>query len=147
MGLRHWTVIFLVIAIILLFATLSASWTAQSKMSHVPWIPSLVGEWADRDPNLRTAIPFVGLAFFVTVALHCFGRWWSLIFALLVSLVVLAAAEVGQLYLPDRTADWKDIGWGSLGALIGAVTGIGSVWLTHLIRNQRTDREGTDCDL
>ena len=91
-------------------------------MTQLRWLPRWVGDLADRDPNFRTAIPFIPLAFLLV---HGFG-WCGVKASIAISIMIcglcLGASEFGQSYLPHRTADTTDLMWGSIGILIG--TGI-----------------------
>jgi VanZ family protein len=47
-------------------------------------------------------------------------RWW--LYSWLGFIAVVSIAEFGQLFLPHRVFDWRDIVWGTIGAIIGLVT-------------------------
>jgi glycopeptide antibiotics resistance protein len=49
-------------------------------------------------------------------------RWWGYIWLLLTSLICLI--EFVQLSLNRRVFDWRDIVWGSSGAIIGLATSL-----------------------
>jgi hypothetical protein len=104
---------------------LLASWAPDSRMTALRWIPSWLANWADRDPNLRTAIPFIPLAFLLVRGFAMSNLKRPLAWAVGVSGVCLAFSELGQVFLPLRTADLMDLLWGGVGILLGAVAAWG----------------------
>ena len=125
---------FFVAILLLVVGIFAASWADNSSMTALQWLPQEVGQWADREPNFRTAFPFVGLAFFLALIFFEWSRPWGAVLAVILSLLVLAAAEVGQLALPGRTADWKDIGWGSVGIASGLLIAVILDGISRLVR-------------
>ncbi len=129
----------LVLGAVLIAMVLAASWAPESQMSLLPWIPSWAADWADQDPNIRTAIPFVPLAVLLGYAFvgHVFADIrirWALTASAGVCVICLALSELGQVFLPNRTADWKDLLWGAAGILIGTV--IAAVWSRRRRKNE-----------
>ena len=110
-------------ALLLVALILAASWVPESRMVRQSWIPEWLGNWADRSPNLRTLVPFVPLAFlFYRGSLGCrVGH--PVMWSVAASLVCLTLAEFGQFWLPGRTPDLVDFGWGSLGIVLGLFFG------------------------
>lgn len=110
-------------ALLLVALILGASWVPESQMVRQSWIPGWLGNWADRSPNLRTLVPFVPLAFlFYRGSLGCqVGH--PVIWSVAASLICLTLAELGQFWLPGRTPDLADFGWGSLGIVLGLFFG------------------------
>lgn len=101
------------------------SWQAAPQMSTDWFVPSWVAHWADEQANdtIRTAVPFVALGWLVGGWLsqqHRPWRQWLPHLAGLVGLVVVA--ELGQLFLKNRSFDVRDIGWGAAGAVLGLGT-------------------------
>ena len=122
-------VMFFALAAILILLILAASWAADSRMTQLRWLPGWAGALADRDPNLRTAIPFIPLAFLLA---HGFG-WcrakWPVAWSIMICGFCLGASELGQNFLASRTADATDLMWGGIGISIGAgLAGISSHW-------------------
>jgi len=101
------------------------SWRTHPRMEDVWFIPDWVSAWADerRNDTLRTAVPFVALGWLAGGWLSVQGRpWrqWLWAWAALVGLVIVA--EIGQVFMPERSFDLADIGWGAAGALLGLGT-------------------------
>ena len=96
-----------------------AGWLCVGLLVWLSWIP--------RDWEVRTTLPGQfehALAYCGTAGLFALGdprlTWWRP----LAPLVALAAClEVGQIWIPGRTAQVVDFAASSLGALIGAVIG------------------------
>ncbi len=104
------------------------SWLSDSRMSLVPWIPQWIAAWADQNGTVRTGVPFVILGFILAGLLRLRSaapRMWAAAFGGMVLLV--ATAELGQVWLPDRTPSWRDVGWGVAGGLLGL--GVGAIGL------------------
>ena len=54
---------------------MAASWAAESQMAKLEWLPRWAGTLADRDPNIRTAVPFIPLSFLLVNGLWRLGRF------------------------------------------------------------------------
>ncbi|GAB3260618.1 hypothetical protein GCM10027347_25060 [Larkinella harenae] len=107
-------------------------------MRFVWFLPDWLARWADDGQNsdLRTAVPFVFLGFLIGIWLYRSQHswvWWLL--ALLGLTLVVITAEVGQLTMPHRYFKWEDIGWGSLGSVLGLV---GPFLLMHVNRHVKS---------
>ena len=100
---------------------LVASWSPDSKMTALRWVPGQLAIWADRDPNIRTAVPFVPLAFVLVYSFAKCNLKRPAVWAVGGCGVLLGLSEFGQTYLPHRTADVKDLIWGLAGIALGAV--------------------------
>lgn len=98
------------------------SWVDSPKLGYNYFVPNFMAEWVDKEVNynMRTAVPLLIVGFFsgLTLVIHQKNRYsWVctwLVLALLVSL-----AEIGQLFLPLRSFDIRDVFWGTLGAGFG----------------------------
>tara|TARA_B110000908_G_scaffold140128_1_gene167111 strand:- start:3816 stop:4247 length:432 start_codon:yes stop_codon:yes gene_type:complete len=99
----------------------AASWAPESQMTKIKWIPGWIAELADREPNIRTAIPFIPLAFFLFLGLSTRSKKHPLVSTVMICAFCLCLAELGQNLLPDRTTDVKDLIWGAAGILVGIV--------------------------
>ena len=93
-------------------------------MTALGWVPTWLAALADRDPNLRTAVPFIPLAFLLMQGFAWRGWKWPALGSVLVSGVCLGLSELGQVFLPFRTADVADLLWGGAGILVG----VGIAW-------------------
>lgn len=112
---------FLFLAGLLMVLILAASWAPDSRMAALRWVPDCIARLADRDPNLRTAVPFIPLAFLLVRGCARSNLKWPLAWAVGVSAVCLGLSEFGQVFLPLRTADAKDLLWGGVGIAVGTV--------------------------
>lgn len=94
-------------------------------LAEISWLPEWLGAWADKHGELRTGVPF-----FIVSSYIALESWYGfrasralppLMWALAVYglLCVLGLTELIQIWLPQRTASWADIAWGSAGALAG----------------------------
>ncbi len=104
------------------FIVVYFSWISSPRFSLNDIVPNWIAIWADKheNDNIRTAIPlfFLGLVsglFLILKRLRI--SKWLLCFILLIILVLIA--ELGQLLLPLRSFDWKDVFWGAIGAAAG----------------------------
>lgn len=84
-------------------------------VGEVNWIPSWLGRWADRHGVLRNAAAFFVFGFFYFA---CLDRRSLHLLALAAFAV---AIEVGQLWLPHRVFDWRDI--------VASLAGLVCAWL------------------
>lgn len=103
----------------LLVMILSASWAPDSRMTELRWVPKWLAALADQDPNIRTAVPFIPLAFLLVVGFTVKECRWPLVWTLSVCGVCLGLSELGQVLLPGRTADGCDLLWGGVGIAVG----------------------------
>jgi len=113
---------------------LAASWAPESQMTKLGWVPKWAGMLADLSPNIRTAVPFIPLAFVLVLAFARRGFKWAVAGSVLICCVCVAVSECGQVFLPNRTADLKDLMWGGVGTVMGA--GFGWVWKYQRGRNE-----------
>jgi VanZ like family len=109
----------------LVWLILLASWAPDSRMTALRWVPGWLANWADRDPNLRTAIPFIPLAFLLTHGFRSCKLKWPAAWAVLLCGLCLLFSEFGQVFLPLRTADVRDLLWGGVGIAVG--TGLAGI--------------------
>lgn len=112
-------IIVLSLSAVLVALILAASWSADSRMTTLRWLPGWAAQWADRDPNFRTAIPFIPLAFLLLRGFAWRGWKSPLLGAALVCGGCLGLSELGQVFLPARTADVADLLWGAAGIASG----------------------------
>lgn len=131
---------FFVLAGVLMGLIVLASWAADSRMTALRWVPGWMAAWADRDPNIRTAIPFIPLSFLLVQGFAWRGYRWPLGWSVILCCVCLGLSELGQVFLPHRTADMADLMWGGIGILVGAVLAWG---MSHWRKTARMPGEGT----
>lgn len=98
------------------------SWIPVPRMGLVWFIPHGLAHWADenRNDDIRTAVPLVPLGLLVGAQLIRQSRpWaqWLLAWAGLSTLVLVA--EVGQVFMVQRSFSLLDVAWGAAGALVG----------------------------
>ncbi|MBK1882848.1 VanZ family protein [Luteolibacter pohnpeiensis] len=125
-------VLSIAIAIALGLVVLYFSWIPDPAMGKIHWMPRAIGHWADRHGRLRTGVPFLPLGILLGLYLtrkRAILKWWLLVWLGLTSFV--SAAEVGQLFIPRRVFDLRDIFWGSMGSAVGLLF-VGTLW--HIYR-------------
>lgn len=120
---RAW--VWVALSAVLVVLILAASWAPDSKMTELRWLPRWITALADRGPNIRTAAPFIPLAFLLVHGLACSGFKRPKTWALGLCLACVILAESGQLFLPGRHCDGWDVLWGGVGAILG----IGIAWM------------------
>ena len=126
------TALVLAMAGLLLALILLASWAPDSRMTELPWIPDWVAALADQDPNLRTAVPFTPLAFLLMVGFSVRECLWPRVWTLTLCGACLGLSELGQVFLPGRTADGWDLLWGGVGSAVGtSLAGLCRLVATH----------------
>ena len=96
------------------------SWVPNPDIGLLPIFPAWLGRWINVNGNLRTAVPFVVLGGTgdILFVRHS-PRLRKRVLVLLLLLSVVLIAELGQLYLPERTFDWLDVAWAMAGAISG----------------------------
>ena len=111
-------------SIVLAVLVLLLSWTPDSRMELIRWIPGWLSAWADSGgqvQTMRTGLPLALAGFLFALSWGVSGiRLW-LLWGVVSALVLVVVAEGGQHFLPSRTADWRDVWWGAAGALAGVV--------------------------
>ena len=104
------------------------SWQPQPSMTTDWFIPRWLAAWADENGNdtIRTGVPLVALGLLTGVQLAWQRQpWQQWIWAWLGLSGMVVVAEIGQLFLVNRSFDVKDAGWGAAGALVGLGTAAG----------------------
>ena len=104
---------------VLIALILAVSRAPESQMTQLSWLPGWLANLADRDPNIRTAVPFVPLTFLLSLGLRKCRVKRALAWATMVSGLCLVLSELGQKFLPNRTVDVKDLMWGAAGIAVG----------------------------
>jgi hypothetical protein len=98
------------------------SWLPDPQIGLSNFVPDWIAEWADAKSNetIRTSVPFIFLGLLIGFWLlrgENFLKQWLLYWLLLIAIVLVA--ELGQLFLPNRIFDWRDVAWGACGAAGG----------------------------
>jgi hypothetical protein len=96
-------------------------------LAEIAWLPDWLTKWADTHGELRTAVPFFVLSFYIGLeAWLAFPKSRSL--PALIWLLgayglgaLLLLVELLQIPMPDRHFTWGDIGFGLLGILSGGL--------------------------
>ncbi len=112
----------------LLSATVYLSWKPAPGINEIPWMPSLLGRWFDHYDGWKNFIGFCWLAFVLLMAwrepsgkagpTRAAGRGIRELRLFAGFCCLVALLEIGQLALPKRTCDWRDVLVGWLGGLI-----------------------------
>jgi glycopeptide antibiotics resistance protein len=103
------------LTLLLVLAIFYFSWVPSPDLRTTGLLPHWLALWTERNHNLRTAVPFFALGF-------CAVYWKkrpSTEMLLFLCFVLVLLAECGQLYLPGRHFDIRDIGWGVVGGILG----------------------------
>jgi hypothetical protein len=96
------------------------SWLPQPDFRTISFIPGWLARWSNTHDTLRTAIPFLFLGIYAGLWLTYSKKspiWW--LFTWLAFVLIAIIAEVGQVFLPLRVFDLRDILWGCAGTLSG----------------------------
>ena len=104
---------------VLIALILAVSRAPESQMTQLSWLPGWLANLADRDPNIRTAVPFVPLTFLLSLGLRKCRVKRALLWSVTVCGLCLVLSELGQRFIPHRTADVKDLLWGGGGIALG----------------------------
>jgi VanZ family protein len=111
------------------------SWLPNPDIGLKFYFPKWLGHWTNANPNLRTAVPFVILGILAEIWLRKHSNRVGKRFLVLLLLgIIVTLAETGQLYLPKRHFDWRDIAWGITGSILGVLIAMA---LTKLIQRYR----------
>jgi hypothetical protein len=96
------------------------SWEPQPDFRTLSFVPGWLARWSNTHDTLRTGIPFIFLGFLSGLWLGDSDKpriWW--LFTWLSFVLIVIIAETGQLFLPTRVFDWRDIVWGTAGSFFG----------------------------
>ena len=127
----RWVLILFFLIVIFYF-----SWIPDSDLLHTGFFPKEWKYWIDDLKNFRTIYPFIGLGYFGQSAFKKLGKLEAFVGVILLSLMIVSLAELGQLLLPERHFDWADIMYGFLGASLGACLLLISQPIFYRIQNQ-----------
>jgi len=117
----------IIIVTLILLGTISVmyfSWLADPDIGKQSYFPGWLGQWTNKNGNLRTAVPFLFLGTLLEYEFVKHDDPRKMRRILLASLVVIVViAELGQLFLAKRHFDPLDIMWGFLGSVTGMFAG------------------------
>ena len=99
---------------VIAFSIFYFSWLPSGEFGDETHLPQWLLTWCNTYYNLRTAIPFVILSFLMTLK-------YKAMHVLIICLVLVTVAELGQYFIPKRFPDYRDILFGLLGTLFGVV--------------------------
>ena len=94
------------------------SWLRNPNFDQLSVIPNWLNRWSNLHGQLRTAVPFIPLGFLLNTYKK---KWYISLTGLLICLIVVIIAELGQFFIPTRYPDIIDVFFGVLGALLGMV--------------------------
>jgi glycopeptide antibiotics resistance protein len=113
--------------LVVAFVIFYFSWLSDPRFSNETYIPNWLLNWSNYYYNLRTAIPFVVLGFLLEFYTK-YSSWggtnskiYKLIRNISIITVVVCVAEIGQLFIQNRSPDLLDIFFGIVGSLLGAL--------------------------
>jgi VanZ like family len=112
------------------------SWIPDPALTKVPYLPREIAVWADRHVILRTGIAMLPLGVLLGIWLTAESRRrqdWIVAWFALTGVVVLA--ELGQLAIPRRVCDGKDILCGIVGVSIGLGVSRWVYWLLKYVKS------------
>lgn len=112
-------------AVVLLGVLFYLSWIPNPEIRNVGWIPGWVSEWADRRVIMRTGVGMFPLGFLAGVWIGV-NRYDVYVFMMTgVALVgVVLLMELGQIFLPQRVFDLRDVFLGGMGGAGGMIFGL-----------------------
>ncbi|MGR3812141.1 VanZ family protein [Jiulongibacter sp. NS-SX5] len=116
------------------------SWLPSPQLKETGLFPGELGEWVDENYNMRTAVPFVFLGVGLRALNSRLPFMKALLKVLLIAIVLVTLVELGQLFLPARHFDIRDILWAGAGAILGALIHELFCWLKTSTQI-RTDRK------
>lgn len=104
------------------------SWLPDPTFSHETYLPRWLLNWSNHYYNLRTAVPFLAVGFL----LEAYSQYKSsneishnknlnFIQNIGIAIIIACIAEGGQLFIQRRSPDLKDIFYGIIGSLTGAL--------------------------
>ena len=123
--------------LLLLLTILYLSLRGSPIMREVWWLPEWLSHWADRYGELRTAVPYCAAGLLCPWLLtrnqarpadrslpighrHLSLSMWAAAFLL----ALLLLTEGAQLVLPNRVTSLADVGWGTLGIVVGVAASL-----------------------
>lgn len=130
--------VIIIILFFFVFTVLYFSWLPDPNFGSEKYIPTSILNWCNSYFNLRTAIPFILIGFLMELIRSNKNSEWSykikgIIKHTFFSAFLVSIAEIGQHFILHRHPDLRDVLFGIIGSIIGAV-------LFHVIFNSRVDK-------
>jgi hypothetical protein len=126
--------IFLLLIITCICAVFYFSWLPNPDLRTETYVPKWLLDWSNTYYNLRTAVPFIALGFFLEVRANnnnnnnnnkCIKKINSSLRLFIqntaISAVIVCVAEGGQFFIHNRNPDLMDVFFGILGSLLGSL--------------------------
>jgi len=110
----------LILSCFLILVVFYFSWLPQPDFRMLWYMPGWLALWSNAHDTLRTGIPFIFLGLLSGFRLaERNSSWKQWLITWIVFVLIAFLAEAGQLFIPKRVFDWRDIAWGCLGSLSG----------------------------
>lgn len=122
--MRNATILIFVFGSVIVFYL---SWLPDPDVGSNWYFPKWLGDWTNKNGNLRTAVPFLFLGLFSSYTIYRkfqSARFYLQFLLLLILIAISLIAEAGQLFLPKRHFDWADVAWATAGATSGILLSI-----------------------
>lgn len=97
------------------------SWLPHPSFKSEKYLPNWLITWTNEYGIIRTGVPFIFLGFIANLLL---STEFTVIKVFLILLGVLLLAELGQLFLPNRSFDVLDIIVGIAATTLGQLAGM-----------------------
>lgn len=122
--MTKFTIIIIPITLIGTLLVFYFSWLPNPDIGLKSYFPVWLGDWTNKNGNLRTAVPFIFLALLFEIGFVNDHETWKRRFIIMVILAVIVfVAELGQLFIPLRHFDPEDILWAIVGSILGLYSG------------------------
>jgi glycopeptide antibiotics resistance protein len=116
----------LILLLVCTAAVFYYSWLPDPKLASETYLPAWLLNWSNLHFNLRTAIPFVGIGFFLEMwgttpdpKKKTKAKVIRSLFHTVLAAIIVSVAEVGQYFILNRHPDSMDILFGVLGSVFG----------------------------
>ncbi|MDQ8195922.1 hypothetical protein QEH59_15920 [Coraliomargarita sp. SDUM461004] len=133
---RYWLVLQFVALSVLFGLIIYLSLRSSPSMGELAWLPGPIADWADRNGDLRTLVPYALAATLWCWCLRCYylhkpavqmasevRLCCGYLLGGFVLLVLLLGTELWQVFLPERHPALGDLFWGSVGIVGGLAVG------------------------
>ncbi|MGE9291696.1 MAG: VanZ family protein [Puniceicoccales bacterium] len=111
------------------------SFKPEPQFAGDPFLPGWLQWFGDTFPDFRTFVPyfcFAGLSPFLVSGKSRVGPGRVTLWVSIGLWIFLVISEWIQVYLPQRSATWMDVFWGTAGVVTGAIVGrvVWKMWNT-----------------